>query len=140
MNVLGVELNIDFFDADQLEKYEVENKRVADRINERSQYQGKSTAESLRIQCGIVDDFFNAVFGDGTDETLFHGKSNIKDHMEAFGIVANSAMECRKEFDAMVDKYSPNRAERRQNQQNQRQQQKQTSRNYQHNAAYQGKH
>lgn len=133
MNILGVELQFDFFDADELEIYERENKRVADRIKEPTQYEGKTTAEALRIQCGIVNDFFNAVFGEGTADKIFKGKNNIKDHMEAFGIVANEAMSCRGEFDAMADKYSPNRAERRQEQ---RQQNKQNSTNFQRHAAH----
>lgn len=135
MNILGVELQYDFFDADELEIYERENKRVADRIKEPTQYENKTTAEALRIQCGIVNDFFNAVFGEGTADKIFGGKNNIKDHMEAFGIVANEAMGCRGEFDAMVDKYSPNRAERRQEQ---RQQNKQNSTNFHRHAAHGG--
>lgn len=139
MNVLGVEIDYDFFDADNLEVYERENKRVSDRIKEPTQYEGKSTADSLRIQCGIVDDFFNAVFGDGTADAIFHGKANIRDHMEAFGIVTDGAMQCRNELDAIEEKYSANRATRRQTERDQRQAQKQNSRNFQQHAAYQGK-
>lgn len=113
MNVLGVELEFDFYDADQLEVYERENKKVADTIKEPTQYKGKSTADAIRIQCGIVDKFFDNVFGTGTARRIFKGKNNIKDHMEAFGIMADAAMESNVEFDAMADKYSPNRAERR---------------------------
>lgn len=54
--VLGKELEYDFFDADLLEKYEKENLRVKERIQEPTQYDGKTTADSLRIQCGIVND------------------------------------------------------------------------------------
>lgn len=114
MNVLGVELELDFFDADQIEVYEKENERVVERIKEPSQYEGKSTADSFRIQCGIIDDFFDAVFGSGTSDKLFHGKSNLKDHMEAFGIVSESAKDSRKDLDAVMNKYGSNRAERRQ--------------------------
>lgn len=114
MNILGVELQFDFFDADELDVYERENQKVAEKIKEPTQYEGKTTAEALKIQCGIVNDFFDAVFGEGTAEKIFKGKNNIKDHMEAFAIVANEAMSCRDEFDAMTNKYSPNRAERRQ--------------------------
>ena len=112
MNIFGTELEYDFFDADQLEVYERENQKVADTIKEPTQYEGKSTADAIRIQCRIVDDFFNAVFGAGTAQKIFKGKSNIRDHMEAFGIVAASAMDARGELDAIEDKYSPNRAER----------------------------
>lgn len=137
MNVLGVELELDLFDADQLEKYEKECKIVADRIREKGQYAGKSTADSIRFQCKVVNDFFDTMFGHGTAEKIFRGKSNIKDHMEAFGIVTKEAENSNAEFMQVLDKYTPNRAERRQEQ---KQHQKQGSRNYQRNfAAYNGK-
>lgn len=135
MNILGVELEFDFMDADQLETYERENQRVAERIKEPTQYQGKSTADSLRIQCRIVDDFFDSLFGPGTAQKLFKGKANIRDHMEAFGIMAQGAVNARKELDEIEDKYTPNRAERRQAERDNRKIQTMNSRNFQHNAA-----
>lgn len=129
--VLGKELEYDFFDADLLEKYEKENLRVKERIQEPTQYDGKTTADSLRIQCGIVNDFFDKVFGNGTSEELFGGKNNIKDHMEAFASVAGAAMSCNGELKALTEKYSPNRAERRQSE-------KQNIKNFNRNAAYHG--
>lgn len=133
MNILGVELELDFFDADVLEVYERENQRVLEQIKEPAQYEGKSTADALRIQCGIINDFFDAVFGQGTADEIFGARNNIRDHMEAFAIVADAAIDTRKEFDTLSEKYSPNRAERRQLN-------KQNTRNFnQNNAAYHGK-
>lgn len=139
MDILGVELKYDFFDADQLEVYERENQRVAEDIKEPTQYEGKSTADAIRIQCHIVDRFFDAVFGTGTAKEIFKGKANIRDHMEAFGIVAQGAMDARVELDAVEEKYAPNRAARRQTERDNRQAQKQKSRNFQQYAAVNGK-
>lgn len=138
MNILGVELEYDFFDADQLEAYERENQKVAEDIKEPTQYEGKSTADSLRIQCRIVDNFFDALFGSGTARKIFKGKANIRDHMEAFGIMAQGAVNARVELDEIEDKYAPNRAERRQAERDNRQTQKQNSRNFQYYAAGKG--
>lgn len=135
MNVLGVELDYDFFDADQMEVYERENRRVAEDVKEPTQYEDKSTADAFRIQCSIVDGFFDAVFGEGTAKRIFHGKANLRDHMEAFAIVAQAAGEARAEFDAIEEKYTPNRAERRRTEKDNRKIQKLNSRNYNHNAA-----
>jgi len=135
MNIFGVELEYDFFDADQLEIYERENEKVATDIKEPKQYEGKSTADALRIQCRIVDNFFDALFGAGTAQKIFKGKANIRDHMEAFGIMAQGAIDARAELDEIEDKYTPNRAERRQAERDIRQAQKQGSRNFQHYAA-----
>ncbi len=92
MNILGVDLEFDFFDAGKVDLYEAENKKVAERIKEPTQYEGKTTGQSFRIQCGIVDDFFNSVFGPGTAEKLFKGKANLREHMEAFAQVSDAAM------------------------------------------------
>lgn len=138
MNVLGVELEYDFLDADQLEVYERENRRVADDIKEPSQYEGKSTADSIRLQCRIVDRFFDAVFGEGTARKIFRGKSNIRDHMEAFGIVAQAAQESGASLKSLEDKYAPNRAERRQEERAEQYGRNQGSRNY-HRVARNGR-
>lgn len=135
MNILGVELEYDFFDADQLEAYECESKKVADDIKEPTQYEGRSAADSLRIQCRIVDDFFDSLFGPGTAQKIFKGKANIRDHMEAFGIMAQSAMDARTELDRIGDKYAPNRAERRLSEKDSRQAQKQNSVDFRYYAA-----
>jgi len=137
INVLGIELEYDFFDADLLDKYEDANQKVKDRISEPTQYEGLKTGEALRVQCCIVNDFFDEVFGEGTADKIFHGKSNIKDHMEAFGQVANAAMSCKGELDQITDKYAPNRVQRREEQKaNNKQQSKNFNRN---NAAFHGK-
>ena len=51
--------------------------------------------------------------------------------MEAFASVAGAAMSCNGELKALTEKYSPNRAERRQSE-------KQNSKNFNRNAAYHG--
>lgn len=123
MNIMGVELEYDFFDADMLDKYEDANQKVQERIQEPTQYEGLRTGEALRIQCGIVNDFFDEVFGDGTADKIFGGKANIKDHMEAFGQVADAAMSCNEELSQIRNKYDPSRAERRAEEKRQRKQQ-----------------
>lgn len=139
MNIFGIELEYDFFDADQLEVYERENQKVAETIKEPTQYEEKTTAEAIRIQCRIVDNFFDEVFGAGTAQRIFKGKSNIKDHMEAFGIVAAAAVDSKGELNAIEDKYSPNRAERRQAEQRNRAAQKKGSRKFNYHSAGKGK-
>lgn len=113
MVIFGVELDLDFCDADQEEVYEREVRRVMERAQDKKQYDGKSNAEGIRIQCRIVDDFFDAVFGMGTADRLFHGKTNLREHMEAFGAVSDAAKESNAELLSLADRYSPNRAARR---------------------------
>lgn len=139
MDILGMEMEYDFLDADQVEAYERASRKVVEDIKEPSQYEGKSTSDALRIQCRIVDDFFDSLFGAGTAQKLFKGKANIRDHMEAFGTVAQNAMGAKDELEAIQDKYAPGRAGRRQAEKDRQKSQKQNSRNFQYHAAGKGK-
>lgn len=128
MKILGVELDFDFCDADQAEAYEREVRRVVDRVQDKKQYEGKSNADGIRIQCRIVDEFFDAVFGSGTADMLFHGKSNLREHLEAFGAVSDAARESTAELRALSGRYAPNRAARRQEQKQQEKMERQQKR------------
>lgn len=138
MNVLGIQLEFEFFDADQLEVYERANEKVGKDIADPQKYEGLGTADAIRMQCRIIDGFFDEVFGEGTARKIFRGKSNIRDHLEAFGIVSQGAQDARGELDAIQNKYSPNRAQRRQAEADNRQIRKLNSTNYNRHAAGKG--
>lgn len=110
--VHGVELEFDFFDADELERYTEENKKVGDEFDSLD-YSAMSNADALRAQCRIIDTFFDRLFGEGTAEKLFHGKSNIKDHLEAFAEITNHALTSDAELKSISNRYTLNRAQRR---------------------------
>ena len=112
ITVLGQELEFDFFDADELERYEGENLKVEEDFN-KLDYKSMSNADALRAQCRIINVFFDNLFGEGTAEKLFHGKSNIKDHLEAFATVTNQALSSDTELQKATSMYTPNRAQRR---------------------------
>ena len=57
--------------------------------------------------------------------------SSMKSLAKAFASVADAAMNCNSELNALTEKYSPNRAERRSAE-------KQNSKNFNRNAAYHG--
>ena len=135
MNILGVELELDVFDADVIEVCEREFAAVKDQVGNKENYKGMSSADGIRFQCRKINDFFDHVFGEGTAEKIFKGKSNIKDHMEAFSVVSNEVTASKDKFTAMVDKYTPNRAERRAEQ---KAAMKQHSKNFNRNGGYHG--
>ena len=115
ITVLGVELELDIFDVDVYEKYEHEVNEVSRKVNDSPEGQGLSTAEALRYQCGVVKDFFDAVFGSGTAENLFHGKNNIRDTNNAYIAVIKAVStemgeytsNVNDEFARMSAKYAP---------------------------------
>lgn len=110
LNVNGVELELDLLDADVMEKYEHLNEEIIKKIQEPTQYEGKSTADGMRMQCRYVDEFFDELFGEGTAETVFHGGNNLGIRMDAFGIVANASDGMKKEVNDIKSKYGPSRA------------------------------
>ena len=122
MKILGIEFAFDFCDADQAEVHEREVKRVVEQVQDKNQYAGKSNADSMRFQCRVIDNFFDTVLGRGTADLLFHGKANLREHLEAFGEVSDAAKESNAQLFALTNRYAPNRAERRQEQKRQERQ------------------
>lgn len=102
INISGVELELDIYDVDVYEKYEHEVNEVSRKVNEESP-EGLSTAASLRYQCGVVKDFFDAVFGPGTAEELFHGKNNIRDTNDAYLTVIKAVSADMSEYTASIN-------------------------------------
>lgn len=111
MIVNGVELeNLDIFDVEVAEKYESELKKVQEKSSETN---GKSLSEGIKIQCNCIFDFFNRMFGEGTDKKVFGDKVNLLTCIKAFEEVISQVNEQKKELDKISNKYSPNRAIRR---------------------------
>lgn len=133
MNICGIDLDFDFLDADELEKYLDANQKALDRINDKKEYEKLNTPDQMRLQCSIVNEFFDSIFGEGTSEQLFHGKNNLGDHMEAFAIMSEAAQKSDSRFDEIKGKYNVNRAQRRFEQRNGAQQQ--NTRNFQNQHA-----
>ena len=69
MEINGVTLEFDYYDADQLER--VENGILAVQEGCGSLPEGLKLSESIRRQCGLVFAFFDGVFGEGTAGRVF---------------------------------------------------------------------
>lgn len=115
VNINGINLELDLLDADVMEKYEQLNKELVDQV-QKQDYTNMSTAEGMRYQCRTVDGFFDNLFGAGTAAKIFKGKeNNLGIHMEAYARVCDLSNKANGEIYAIADKYTPNRAQRRQN-------------------------
>lgn len=114
LKICGQELELDLFDADTMEIYEKSLNKVVERSKESAKHTELSNAEGIRETCGIVKDFFDEVFGDGTAEKLFKGKNNLAICMDAFGIVSSEAGKMKGQVKVITNKYNMNRAQRRQ--------------------------
>lgn len=114
MKINGIELeDIDLLDADTMEivedifnNVETENTRIS-KIS--------SMSEMIRNQCDYVSDCFDRLFGEGTSDKLFEGKSNMRIAISAFAELMNIIGDKQNEVEKEFSQYSPNRAIRRQN-------------------------
>lgn len=112
MIINGVELDIDFTDADFIEKIENGSKEVYQKAEELKQLKQLSLAEGIRQECKILKDFLDYVLGDGTSEKLFKGKDSLKQCLQAFKDIINAKQTAMSDFQAEVSKYSPDRLKR----------------------------
>jgi hypothetical protein len=112
MIINGVELDIDFTDADILERIENGSKEVFSKAEELKGNKDLSPAEGIRQECKILKDFLDYVLGDGTSEKLFKGKDSLKQCLQAFEDIINAKQTAMSDFQAKVGKYSPDRLKR----------------------------
>jgi len=121
MKIFDVEVDFDFRDADDMEKFEKsyaetekkidEYKKSLERLDEKNVVQ----SEVIRAFCTIVSDFFIELFGKEATDKIFKGKSNYYTSLEAFKYVVDSKIEqetVAEEFIKDLSKYSPDRIKR----------------------------
>lgn len=119
MKIRDVEVNFDFLDADDMERFEKEAQKVKEETKNK-QIKEMSYSEALRAECKIIKDFFDNVFGNGISEKIFKGKNNLAEHIKAFEDIVNEKISQQKQLNTTFERYQPNRAEKRYNQFNKR--------------------
>lgn len=116
-NINGTELKLDLADIDTMAAFEQCMKEVAEKVQDKTQYEGKTNAEGLKYQCRLVEDAFNKLCGDGTADKIFAGKeNNILAHMEAFAALAQEGQKAAQNIKALSVlpmMPAPNRKQRR---------------------------
>lgn len=112
LNINGIDLELDLMDADIAEKYEKSIKEM-DQKEKNKLVEGKSFAEIIRQECNIVFDFFNSVWGEGTDKKIFGSKTNYSECEDAFKKVVEYSNQQIEKLNKKALKYSSNRASRR---------------------------
>ncbi len=111
MKINGVELEIDFTDADLLEKIEKGSKEVFDKAEELKTKE-LTPAEGIRQECKVIKDFLDYVLGEGTSKKLFGDKDSLNQCLNAYEDIINARETQYNEFQAKVSKYSPDRIKR----------------------------
>ncbi len=114
--IYDAEVELDFLDADEMDRVEAALNRVQSRSTAAS-YEGMTQSQAIRTQCGIIFDFFDDVFGEGTHKRIFGSKCNLAQALNAFQAFNTAKEDSVKEIRAIGDKYNANRAQRRAQQQ-----------------------
>lgn len=83
LKINNIELELDLFDADVAEKYENAVKNLQEKEKKNS-VEGKTFSQIIRSQCILIFDFFNDIWGEGTDKKIFGNKTNYKVCENAF--------------------------------------------------------
>ena len=117
MRVKDIEVNFSFTDADDIERFENEARKVEERAKN---YEKKeiSVSEAIREECNVIEEFFDNVFEKGISQKLFKGKKDIADHINLFQDIVNAKLEQTKGLQNIydnLDRYIPNRETRRYN-------------------------
>lgn len=112
MKIRNIEVEFDFLDADDMEKFENEARKVVEQCESKKKQQ-MSYSQMIREQCKIINDFFNNVFGDGISQKLFGNKDNLKEHISAFEEIAKEKENQQKSIVSSLERYQPNRETRR---------------------------
>ena len=113
----GVKLSLDLDDLNVADKVEKAVEAVKDKATEAQKAGVTDYVGAGKKVCEYVEECFNSVFGDGTSEKLFNGQLKFREHIDAFGSLAEATVGQLKEqntyFTELSAKYSPNRASRR---------------------------
>ena len=106
MKISNIEIEFDFLDADNVEKFEKESQKV---IKKTEKYKEKEMtySEALRMECKIIEDFIDNVFGEGISKQIFNGKMNLKEHIEIFQEIVNEKNKAQDDLQKLYNKYAP---------------------------------
>lgn len=117
MIIKDIEVNFSFTDADDIERFENEARKVEEKAKN---YEKKemSASEAIREECNVIEEFFDNVFEKGISQRLFKGKKDIAEHINLFQDIINAKIEQTKGMQNIYDnleRYMPNRETRRYN-------------------------
>ena len=110
MKINGVELEVNFLDADFMEKLENCCKKVNDQAEKsKKELKDLTYSQQIKAECKIIKDFFDDLFGEGTYEKIFQGKNDLMLCLSAFQELVEEKVKAQKNVNNLFSKYSPNR-------------------------------
>lgn len=113
MKILDKEYDIDFYDADIIEKIENGMDKVSKVVNQNSKIKEQKTSTVIREVCNVIFNFFDSVLGEGASKDIFGNKTSLKLCIKAYEDIINEKKKQDTELENISKKYSVNRATRR---------------------------
>ena len=83
MKVLETEIDFDFYDAEQMEKFEANIDKITKEVNKIKVDKIKQS-QFINKFCTIIENGFDNIFGEGTSKEIFKEKRNFKLCVQAF--------------------------------------------------------
>lgn len=112
MKIKDIEIDFDFLDADNVEKFEKEAIKVIEE-SQKKEIVELSYSETIRRECKVVENFIDNVFGEGISQKIFKGKTNLTEHIQVFQIIIDEKNRKQQDLQNLLNRYSPNRERRR---------------------------
>lgn len=113
IKVKGHEFDGDFYDVDFMERYEASTRALQIKTQAVQSEKYPTTADGYRALIRIVDEFFDAVFGDGSAALIFEGqRGNVREHLEAVDELNGQAAEQKKGLNDITNRYTQRQAAR----------------------------
>ena len=110
MKINGVELEVNFLDADFMEKIENCCKKVSEQAEKsKTELKNLTLSQQIKAECKIIKDFFDEVFGEGTSDKVFKGKNDLMLCLSAFQDLIEAKAKMQQEMNSLFAKYSPDR-------------------------------
>ena len=112
LNINGVDLEFDIFEAENAGKFQRETQKVMLAAQDMKNKKYTDLEKAIRAECKLVFDFIDALFGEGTHKKVFGKSVNLKTCMDAYVQIIN-ACTAEKASLPTFENVPKNRAQRR---------------------------
>jgi hypothetical protein len=111
----GLTFELDLEDADTAERYEAAFDQME--VDEKQMPKDGKPSAKIRAYCKLFEDLYDRIFGEGSGKAILGDKANTRICNEVYddflAFVTKQKQETLDFQNSMVNKYSPNRAQRR---------------------------
>lgn len=110
IEINGVRLEGDFFDADFVGRYEAATRKMAEDAARLKATQFDSLRENYLAQIDAINVFFDTIFGSGISGKIFEGcESNVMKHLQAVEALTEWGQRQKKHLNDYTNKYTQRR-------------------------------